>query len=1339
MRVRIFCVVLFFYLIILIFALDFKKNVCYPKISKLFKGEPLMKSKFLRILALILVMSSLLSMFAIFANAEESESTEDETEGTEEEGITLLYNRHFGEGWNVDNGMDVLDQGSTGSTTFTIDREGTNYFWRLELNSSDNDYAELNAGANQEIGTVFEFDVKSDDTCNFTNVVSFITKDNGTNISFMKIENNKVYFMEGSAPAFELTNSWMRIQIIFDYTYQVHTEEYINSLPDAASKDKARLENENSFRMYIYYGAASGSGRTVLYGGGPLDVAGANGKGIQAIRFQSTENDKPENYGSSICFDNLKLYDGANELKDITAEMGCGSLVDEDADKDFDPESGSGSTSADLTVALSMKVGVDYCYINKERAPIATADDGTVYGAPVKVNGIVMVPLDKVLEYTGYSKNPQPDGETIVISSAEGDSSADIVIGDTTAVVGANNIALTAAPGYVTDENGNTYIVIALDDVSRLFHGYYSDYDDMGYMTISQTRNLLDRNVNLSNMVSVMKSFVFEYYTPESIYNDVKTYTDNFQHPYILANADQLEMMYNEYQEYNAAFFAGTLEEGSEEYWMWVHYQKIVSTGEAYYKHYAKRDSDGTYNTFAGVLTDDEYKALYGQERGITSLRQPYSTNQGYDEGGRSDIAERTARLEGMAYAYVLTKDVKYLQLSYEVALLLGAWSHWGPNHLINCADASDDFALYYDWTYNGYKKLAADGVTRPNGSSYDVAALADILMKKGVTYGEDYSGTIKSNSDDGNYSVAVSVGGLSVAALAILGDVNEANSSKAATVLSKGFETLVNKGLACYAPDGSYNEGPAYWNYGTNSLFRMAAALDSATGKNYGLMDCWGLDTTCYFAVYGEDNDGRYFPFNDANMGSYDTSYFFYVAQYFNDAALYDIRLNQINSNVKWATPIDMIYYPRDIDIEAEELKLDYCSDSIHFFSTRSDWEEGALFASMVGGSNKTTHGQIDAGSFVYHNGGNIWICDLGTENYDVPGFWPDATRYRYYVMKPEGNNTIAITTDPTGVPYGQLLNATAEVNTWNSNEHGSYVIYNMGKTLGAQVSKWERGMLLTNDRKTTVIQDQIAFKSFQKVYWFAHYSTNYVDSVVISEDGRTAYMKEYVGKNEHGEEVYQTLRLSLISANQSYKFEIMNTYTFIHTADTGLSSNNTTYTPEAVSQLGGERENSRQKYRKLAICSGDALDFNIAVAIELIDTSTVGKKTEIDVGYTYTNMSDWEPTADTRGLKIDTENTIIRRGIPNIDKHLIQSLLKISAWEAQGVLYTKEVKDYYRALTDGYYVVRSLGRELPSEYNDQAAILKEYREAFADYRKAVTNLQKDQLEFAYKLMGLK
>ena len=82
-----------------------------------------MKSKFLRILSLILVMSSLLSMFAIFANAEEAGSTEDETEDTEEERITVLYNRTYDEGWEVKNGMTLVDQGSTGSTLFVIDYE----------------------------------------------------------------------------------------------------------------------------------------------------------------------------------------------------------------------------------------------------------------------------------------------------------------------------------------------------------------------------------------------------------------------------------------------------------------------------------------------------------------------------------------------------------------------------------------------------------------------------------------------------------------------------------------------------------------------------------------------------------------------------------------------------------------------------------------------------------------------------------------------------------------------------------------------------------------------------------------------------------------------------------------------------------------------------------------------------------------------------------------------------------------------------------------------------------------------------------------------------------------
>ena len=138
-----------------------------------------MKSNFLRILSLILVMSSLLSMFTIFASAAEAGVEEDETK--EETTLNLVYNRTFDEGWDIKNGMSLTDQGSTGTTTFNIEYEETadfkyNYFMRLELNSTDNDFVQLSTGARNINGAVFEVDVKSDDVCNFVNVLTFGTK-----------------------------------------------------------------------------------------------------------------------------------------------------------------------------------------------------------------------------------------------------------------------------------------------------------------------------------------------------------------------------------------------------------------------------------------------------------------------------------------------------------------------------------------------------------------------------------------------------------------------------------------------------------------------------------------------------------------------------------------------------------------------------------------------------------------------------------------------------------------------------------------------------------------------------------------------------------------------------------------------------------------------------------------------------------------------------------------------------------------------------------------------------------------------------------------------------------
>ena len=1299
-------------------------------------------------------MSSLLSMFTIFASAAEAGVEEDETK--EETTLNLVYNRTFDEGWDIKNGMSLTDQGSTGTTTFNIEYEETadfkyNYFMRLELNSTDNDFVQLSTGARNVNGAVFEVDVKSDDVCNFVNVLTFGTKGSSSSersdYKFLTVENNQVYLMKdtvtGAAPAFELTNEWTRIQIVFDFTYE--HEPVVEGDSEDEILRKASV-NDKWFQASIYYGDPNKPSEMTLFTGAPLTLEARSGKGIQIFRFQSTGGDKKEDFGTGICFDNMKFYDGVNYPVEITPDMGYGTEVNPSTPKTINIMGGNTSASSkdDIRAALSMKVGVDYCFLNKTRQPIATAADGTVYGAPVRLNGEVMVSLNKVLEFLGYQSYIHDDGKYIDIAS--GETATYLVVGKNSATVNGNVIDLDAAPGFVTDANGNSYLAIALDDVQKLFEGFYGDYDEMGYMTISANSDMLDRSVNLSAMISVMKEFVFEYFTEDQIYTDVESNTNGFQHPYIFANGDQLEALYNEYQALNAKNLAGELVVGSEEYMLWYNYDYIVRVAESSYQRYAKKDADGTFKTFVDVQPD-EYNEDGTNKRGTSSLDQNYLDAAGYDIGGRSDITNRTAHLERMAYGYILTKDTRYLQLCYEIAVILGGWTHWGPGHFLNCADSANDFAVYFDWTYNGYVELAEKGVLRPNGEAYDVKVLANILGEQGVH--EGYYSTINKTSDHlspvvgtggGHYTervnnwAAVCTGGMTVASLAILGDADENYVYEAKYILSSNFKSLIALGLDCYAPDGSYNEGPGYWNYGTNTLFRMCAALDSAAGTNYGLMDCWGLDTTCYYACYTEDNDAKYFPFHDGSVGSQDTSYFFYVANYFNDATLYDVRLNQILGGVKTATLIDMIYYPRDIEINADEVSLDYYSDTIDLFSTRSSWERGALFASMIGGNNNVTHGQIDAGDFVYHNGGNIWIYDLGTENYNCAGFWPNATRFRYYVMKPEGNNTVAISTDPTNVPYGQKLDAIANATDWGSNEYGSYVVYDMADTLGPQVREWKRGMLLTNDRKTTIIQDQIAFRSMQTVYWFAHYSLAYVDKVEVSKDGKTAYMREQIGLDEHGQPIYQTLRLTLISSNQTLKFEMWDTYTFVHKV-----GENATYTPEKVLELGPVAENSRKNYRKLAISSGEVLGFEVAVVIELVDDATVGKSTEIDVGYTFDNMDNWVPSADNRGIKIDDSNTVIRRGLPSVNTHLVQSIAKIQGIEAQGALYSSKIKEYYRAVTDAHYVVRMLGTDMPKGYEAQTAALKQYRADFNAYRDSVAALQRNQLEFAYMLMGLK
>jgi hypothetical protein len=363
------------------------------------------------------------------------------------------------------------------------------------------------------------------------------------------------------------------------------------------------------------------------------------------------------------------------------------------------------------------------------------------------------------------------------------------------------------------------------------------------------------------------------------------------------------------------------------------------------------------------------------------------------------------------------------------------------------------------------------------------------------------------------------------------------------------------------------------------------------------------------------------------------------------------------------------------------------------------SSWDKGALFAGIMTGMNNASRGQVDAGTFVYHNDGKIWITDIGSDNYNIYGYFggqngaPANTRYRYYRMNAEGHNTIALTSQPVNVPFGQKLTAGGEITDWFSNEFGSYAILDQTDVFGGYANFARRGMLLTNDRKTLVIQDEIALGGVETLYWLAHFDITNIN-YEIAPNGRTMYL--YWMKNN---QIVQTLRLSIISRNAYEKFTV--TTAGETEADRLLKGDQGTV-DYAFSKANGalDSEKPRNLLRRIAI-KAHTNTMQMAVCIELIDSVSD------PVGYsTLIPMDKWVPQ---QGVIADTTDKTNLRGAPNL-KNIKNEVKEINQLIENNRHLTSRMLVFYYDLCDVYYI----------SINFYLTELASYSKELADYEKA-------------------
>ena len=274
-----------------------------------------MKKGFVKLTSFCIVLSLFLAMFTIFPFANDN--------GGEDEGVKVIYNRNYEDGWNYSNGF-VLDSQYDLDVTLSYLRMSAswhNYFMRLSAGSDIGGYLQLPLGdKSPDTGKLFfEFDMKANAENNIGGIIMISGKGTGAD----QMLNHIVSMREGvlyllGENAGEVPTDWTTFNFVFDF-------DYAESTVGAAA---------DSFRITVEY---DGITKERIY-------TAKGGFGISDIYFGAQENFYgADRDGDEYFLDNVKVYHGVDK-KTKLPEKNYGTAVDASALPEIEIMGGGGGS-----------------------------------------------------------------------------------------------------------------------------------------------------------------------------------------------------------------------------------------------------------------------------------------------------------------------------------------------------------------------------------------------------------------------------------------------------------------------------------------------------------------------------------------------------------------------------------------------------------------------------------------------------------------------------------------------------------------------------------------------------------------------------------------------------------------------------------------------------------------------------------------------------------------------------------------------------------------------------------------------------------------------------------
>jgi hypothetical protein len=349
------------------------------------------------------------------------------------------------------------------------------------------------------------------------------------------------------------------------------------------------------------------------------------------------------------------------------------------------------------------------------------------------------------------------------------------------------------------------------------------------------------------------------------------------------------------------------------------------------------------------------------------------------------------------AWAWRLSGDEKYRLRAIAELDAASALKDWNPSHFLDVAEMAAAVATGYDWLHST--------LTPEQRKTYERAMIEKALKPAKKVYD---SGGWWSNPR--NNWAQVCGAGIALAAATVAGN----DDGLAEDLFSSGLK-LVEDCTKFYEPDGMYPEGPGYWHYGTNYHVMMLAAcqpLDS-TFKDSPLLRKSGdaiMHLTSPTRLSFNFADGSARPETPSAAQCWLAAHYKDIPQTRHVRGLFS-RILDDKGRVSGDRyfPLAILWLPEEpkAGTPLPNAAVFHGEQAMALF--RSGWDPQAAWLAIKGGTAAASHGHMDAGSFCYDAHGTRWIHDLGSDNYNMPGYF-GSRRWDYFRMQNRSHNTLEI-----------------------------------------------------------------------------------------------------------------------------------------------------------------------------------------------------------------------------------------------------------------------------------------------------------------------------------------